>query len=612
MHRTVSFSRLALLAIFTLAMLLVSFMGESPTASAQAASNGKIGSAFEQAASKFGVPAPLLKAICYMEGRLSNHGGSPSIDHGFGCMHLIQNQRGDTLDQAASILHVSADQLKTDIATNILGGAAVLRAEALQLSSTHTPPASLAGWYGAVAEYSHSSVRSTALMYADAVYKILNTGFTAQSDTGETVTLAPQAVKPNTATAAGVKSASTLPAGCSSTPTGDYPLAVNCILNPNIFDCTLPTTTYPPCSYEERTDAPYPLPVDYVVIHDTEGSLQDALNAFQNTNPGTAAGASANYIVDTDGTVYQIVHDDDFTYNVGNYWYNQHSIGIEHVGYDATGFLWYNAAQYLGSAKLVAYLLKKYNLPLSRNDIVAHGTVPPSVYTLGPNHVDPGPYWMWDYYFSLIHQQGIPYPQEKPTQGTIELHTAKHLGQGGVESPGDFNFYYLYNGPSTASGLIPQLNTPTDITDETNNVEADISYAYFAKVKDPAGTGDTMYEIWYGESDQAHNNPSSMFQDGKLAWLAVPPGTNVTVGTGELVAIYQSGASQVFVYGNPIAGHIVGSVPNGAVFDSGYTVIADGTTTLWYEINFNHRQAWVPASDVTVVHAPAASAIITH
>lgn len=603
MPRGLFFSRLALPVIFTLVILLTGVVESASVANAQGAStSGKIGSAFDQAASEFGVPSSLLKALCYMEGRLSNHGGSPSVDNGFSCMHLVKNKSVDTLDQAASILHVSANQLKTDIATSIRGGAAVLRADALQISNTHTLPTSLAGWYGAVAEYSHATVRSTALMYADALYKIINTGFSAQSDTGETVTLAPQSVTPDTATANPVKGASTLPAGCTTDNNVDYPAAVDCVLDPNIFDCTLAQTTYPPCSYEERTDAGYPLPVDYVVIHDTEGSLQDALNAFQNTDPQTAAGASANYIVDSDGTVYQVVRDADFTYNCGNYWYNQHSIGVEHVGFDATGFQWYNAAQYLGSAKLVAYLLKQYNLPLDRNDVVAHGTVPPPLYPYGPNHVDPGPYWMWDYYFGLIHDQGIPYPREASTKGTIELHTKKQLDKGGVESPADFNFYYLYNGPSTASGLIPQYSDPTDITDETNNVETDISYAYLAKAKDPAGTGDTMYEIWYGEDDQAHASAPSQFQDGKLVWLAVPPGADVTEGTGTLVSINESGASQVFVYGDPVPGNVLGGVPNGAVFDSGYTIVQDNSTTLWYEINFSHRQAWIPASEVTVVH----------
>ena len=585
------------LLVFSLLLIGASGTGISPAYAARVSTND----AFIQASSETGVPVTLLKGICYFEGRLSMHGGSPSMDNGYGCMHLMKNERADTLDQAAGLLHVSINQLKSDLTTNIRGGAAVLRAEALQLSSTL--PTSLAGWYGTVAIYSHSRVHATALSYADALYNVLTTGFRAQTDTGELVTLAPQTVRPQTMTARAAMNGNTLPAGCSHTSTGDYPAAVNCILDPNTFDCTLPQTVYPPCNYEERSGAGYPLPVNYVVIHDTEGSLQSALDVFQNPDPKTSHGSSANYIVDSDGTVYQMVHDVDFTYNVGNYWYNQHAVGIEHVGFDATGFQWYNAAQYLGSAKLVAYLLKKYHLPLDRAHVVAHGTVPPSQFATGPNHVDPGPYWLWDYYLHLIHRQGVLFPRLGHTTHTIELHTKQHLSKGGVETPADFNFFYLYNGPSTNSGLIPQGSDGTDITDATNTVEANISYYYLARIKDPAGTGDMMYEIWYGENDQAHAHPASQFADGKLAWLAVPPGTHATEGSGTIVSLNQRGATQAPVYGNPLPDHILGGVPNGALFVSSYTVVQDTTTTRWYEINFNHRQAFVPASEVTVIHA---------
>lgn len=33
------------------------------------------------------------------------------------------------------------------------------------------------------------------------------------------------------------------------------------------------------------------------------------------------------------------------------------------------------------------------------------------------------------------------------------------------------------------------------------------------------------------------------------------------------------------------------------------TVTEDNTGNLWYEINFDHRQGWVPASEVTLVHS---------
>lgn len=584
-----------LVALLTsLSLINLGFGGRIPAYAASLSANA----AFSQAASESGVPVSILKGLCYMEGRLSMHDGSPSIDDGYGCMHLVKNARADTLDQAANLLHVSVDQLKTDLTTNIRGGAAVLHAEALQLSGTHSLPTNVAEWYGEVANYSHSTVHSTALMYADALYKLLHTGFQAKTDAGEMVTLAAQAVTPDRVAAGAVVNADPVPTGCTIDTRVDYPAAVDCLLNPNVYDCTIasPGNSTNPCTYD-GANRPTDLAITDVVIHDSEGSLTDDLNIFDDVQRGV----SIHYIVDTDGTVYQMIPETAVGFHVGNFWYNQHSIGIEHPGFDATGFQWYNAAQYLGSAKLVAYLLTKYHIPLDREHIVAHGTVPPSLYPSGPNHVDPGPYWMWDYYFDLIHQQGVAFPTLDTTADTIELHTQTHLGQGDFETPADFNFYYLYNGPSTASGLIPQFNTATDITDETNNVEADISYYYLAQVIDPAGTGDTLYEIWYGEDDQVHANPSSQFQDGKMAWLAVPPGVG-TEGSGTIVSINESGASQIFVDGDPINGDILGGVPNGALFVSGYTYV-DASNTLWYEINFSHRQAWVPASFVTVIHA---------
>lgn len=127
-------------------VIVVTLLRESTTTQAQTTRLTAVGAnqAFNQASKDFGVPAALLKALYYMEGRLSNHGGSPSIDQGYGCMHLVQNSHVHTLDQAAKDLGVSTTLLKTDLATNIRGGASVLRDYALQLSSNHTLPTSLA------------------------------------------------------------------------------------------------------------------------------------------------------------------------------------------------------------------------------------------------------------------------------------------------------------------------------------------------------------------------------------------------------------------------------------------------------------------------------------
>src|SRR5215472_17297618 len=67
---------------------------------------GAIAGAAAAAQQRFGVPTALMEAICYLEGHLSDHGGAPSSDNGYGCMDLARNSHLDTLDQAARLLRV--------------------------------------------------------------------------------------------------------------------------------------------------------------------------------------------------------------------------------------------------------------------------------------------------------------------------------------------------------------------------------------------------------------------------------------------------------------------------------------------------------------------------
>jgi hypothetical protein len=622
-HTRIAFNILFVLVVLTALIAGYAFSQTKAHSAGPAPTSAQ--EAFSQASSTYGVPVPLLEAICYTEGRLSNNGGEASEDNGFGCMHLVKNTHADTLDRAARELSVSTNQLKQNLFTNILGGADILHDDALQLSSTQTLPAGLAGWYGAVALYSDASLRSTALLYADKIYQLLNKGFNAPTDSGEMVTLTPQAVQPDTATAntnTGVLHASaTLPSGCKNDGNVDYPGAIDCVLTPaTTFDCNNQASPSD-CNYTS-SDRPnsctvefsptdivvtQPCKIDQVVIHDTEGSLASALNVFQ--CPASSSGceqSSVHYIIDSDGTVYQVLREKDIAYHDGNFWSNTHSIGIEHVGFDATGYQWYNSAQYLASAKLTAYLLKKYNLPLDRSHVTAHATIASSTLGTSPNHVDPGPYWFWDYYFNLISQQGVTLSTITPPHTiTLRPKTDQALNGpmgpfGQEETASDYNFFYLYKGPSTTSGLIPAQNT-ADKTDVSYNVEADISYYYLNKVTDPAGTGDTMYEIWYGEEDQVQNATPSYFADGKQVWLAVPAGDGVE-GRIEPFApsmrVTVSGSGQIYSRPTTSSTYVIGGAPAGAVFTTGYKLTEDNASNTWYEINYNHRQAWLPASEV--------------
>src|SRR5205807_498243 len=136
----------------------------------------------------------------------------------------------------------------------------------------------------------------------------------------------------------------------------------------------------------------------YVVIHDTEGSCAAALNWLD----GPASGSSAHFLVCQDGTVYQLAHVRDIAWHAGNWYINQHSIGIEHEGFRDSGG--YTQAQYDASAALVRWLDKIYGLhiQLDRNAIFGHDNVPDG------GHTDPGPWWDWTYYMSQV-RGGVPY-----------------------------------------------------------------------------------------------------------------------------------------------------------------------------------------------------------
>ncbi|MFD0633426.1 peptidoglycan recognition family protein [Catenulispora yoronensis] len=515
-------------------------------------------------------------------------------------MHLVQGTKADTLDQAATLTGLSASTLQHDTASNILGGAAVLRAEALKLSTTipATLPTTVSGWYAPIAAYSHAGSRQTAGMYADAAFKLLSTGFSATADDGETITLAPQTVAPDKTTLAAVPvSPTAVPAGCKSDSNVDYPGAIDCVVPAATYDCNVTS----PCTYQSST-RPSSYAMYAVTIHDIEGTAQDALSTFQDLN----SGVSVHYVVDSDGTVYQALREKDIAYHAGNFYYNEHAVGIEHAGVDATGYQWYNATEYLASAKLVAYLLTKYNIPLDHAHITAHGTTPAPTTGSAPNHVDPGKYWLWDYYFGLIHAQGVAYPTgNTPAAGLFRVNPASDqapLGPNGTETAANNSFFTLYTGPSTADPVIPGASG-TDPTDETTNIETQMPYYYVAEKADEAGTGMQMYQIWYGENDRLSGSSPSQYADAKLAWVAIPAGSAVPVHSYVLSLKPTTKNGTIKIYGRPTtsASYVIGTAPTGSQWAAPKSVFEDGTSNLWFAIDYNHREAWVPTTEATVV-----------
>jgi N-acetyl-anhydromuramyl-L-alanine amidase AmpD len=157
--------------------------------------------------------------------------------------------------------------------------------------------------------------------------------------------------------------------------------------------------------------------IHFIVIHVTEGPFDGTVAWLRDPR----AHASANFVVDRNGHVQELVPLHDIAWHAGNWAVNEHSIGIEDVGYtdDPAGF---PPAEYRAAARLAAVVARRALIPIDRQHIIGHYQVPdPNDPLQGggiDGHTDPGPYWRWGYFMSLV--QRFAYPQK--------WWRAKHVG----------------------------------------------------------------------------------------------------------------------------------------------------------------------------------------
>jgi N-acetyl-anhydromuramyl-L-alanine amidase AmpD len=132
--------------------------------------------------------------------------------------------------------------------------------------------------------------------------------------------------------------------------------------------------------------------IDLIVIHIAEGSYSGTISWFKNR----AAGVSAHYVVGSRGKVAQCVRNEDIAYHAGDWTYNKRSVGIEHAGYASNPRAF--RGKYETSAKLSAYLSRRYNIPVDKDHFVLHRNVP------GVNKTCPGYYFNYDKYLRLVRR----------------------------------------------------------------------------------------------------------------------------------------------------------------------------------------------------------------
>jgi N-acetyl-anhydromuramyl-L-alanine amidase AmpD len=353
--------------------LLLSFVAV-PKVVGQKQDEKPLSMAFQRAAEEFGIPSELLIAIAYAETHFDHHNGAPSSDKGYGVMHLVANPQAQTLEAAAKLTGVPVEVLMTDLTANIRGGAALLRAYADEEGIKSGQD--LAAWYGVVARYSNAPDMAVARLYADHVYSLLNSGFSGASPRGEVLTVTAREIEPQRGKYAEVIS---LASPDYATNAMDYGPALWAPADPGNY------------TVSDRESA---FPINYVVIHTTQGSYAGTINWFQNP----AANVSAHYVIrSSDGQITQMVREKDIAFHAGNWTYNTQSIGIEHEGF-VDDPSWYTDSMYRASAALTRNVCLKYGIPMTRSRIIGHFEVP------GATHTDPGPNWNWTFYMQLVTQ----------------------------------------------------------------------------------------------------------------------------------------------------------------------------------------------------------------
>ena len=350
---------------FLLLVPVMALASSSGTVGAQEDRQPALEEEFERASGEYDVPVSVLKAMGYVNTRwtMPSPGasdyeeggpseGSPEARGAYGIMQLLQNPSENTLGRAAELTGFTEKELKNDRAANIRGGAAVLS----EIEGAEKP-ADINGWYDSVAEYGGGN------LYANQVYETLKSGVSEEVSGGEEMVLEaqPEAETETVFSAQG---------------SGDYGRS----------------TWYGASSTNYTAANRGRAQIDKIIVHVTQGSWSGALSWFRDSR----ANASAHYTVrSSDGKIGQSVREKSIGWHAGNWNYNSRSIGLEHEGYVSNPG-WFTDSMYRSSARLTAYLCKKYRIPINRNNIIGHNEVP------GATHTDPGRYWNWSKYMRLV------------------------------------------------------------------------------------------------------------------------------------------------------------------------------------------------------------------
>jgi MYXO-CTERM domain-containing protein len=318
--------------------------GSAPAVDTSAAS-GALSISFARASEHAGVPRDLLVAIARVEDGLAIPAQRLVVeeDSAVPAAGPLMLRRGklDTLARGAALAGKTEIELRQDAELALEAGALVL---AELGAKTGARAEDLASWKTALEEMSGYADDAHREDYAHRVFATLARGGMLDGRDGEKISLGSHDLPP------------TLTLDVSSKL---HTLAVS----------QFPGAQWIPTSCNNKCDAGRGgAKIEYIVVHDTEGGWDAIVSTLQNDPQ-----KSVQYIVGTDGKVAQFLTEDTTAWHAGNYYFNQRSVGIEHVGYASKP---YTEAEYAASAKLVDYLAKKYGVAKDRGHVIGHAQIP--------------------------------------------------------------------------------------------------------------------------------------------------------------------------------------------------------------------------------------------
>ncbi|WP_236052169.1 N-acetylmuramoyl-L-alanine amidase [Nonomuraea cypriaca] len=356
--------------------------------------------------------------------------------------------------------------------------------------------------------------------------------------------------------------------------------------------------------------------VDYIVIHDTEGTYQGIPSMIRNPKY-----VSWHYTIRSrDGHVAQHVPTRDIAWHAGNWDVNTRSIGIEHEGYLAKGGTWYTEAMYRSSAKLVKYLAAKHDIPLNRAHILGHDNVPGTTQkTVAGMHEDPGPYWDWAHYFELMNK-----PLRAAKKGdSIMIRPSYNANRprftgctttkaGHACPPHGAATVWLHKQPSHSSPLVADIGKhpgkPSTYSVYDHSARASTGQRYAV-----AGRQGDWTAIWYlGQKAWFHNphsKPTAVPAKGPLV-TPLRPDTKVYGRAYPERSAYKSASYQPLAplqyrispgQAYTVGDTITGSYYSANAFDPARHVTTTGAVR-YHQIQLGHRVMFVMAKDVRMIH----------